>query len=61
MLAKSDGKDNALAAILHCMAIMLTHYFQWLDDFEDIENEVKHAEKCASQIIRSYSQTREHP
>ena len=55
------GRDNALACILNCIAIMLTHYYQWIDDFEDIDNEVKHAEYCAKTIIKEYSKTRDHP
>jgi len=62
-LLESIGQDRALATILCCIAMMLTHYFQWLNDLNSLteEEEIHQAERCAKKIILDYSKTREHP
>ena len=57
------SQDEALAAILHCMASMLTHYYMWLNDisFSSQNEEEKTADKYASKIIQKYAETRDHP
>lgn len=62
-LVVSKGQDNALATILFCIAMMLTHYYQWLNDINGLteEEEELQAEKYAKKILSLYSQTRDHP
>lgn len=62
-LLSSRGRDNALTTILFCIAIMLTHYYQWLNDMDDLteKEEVAQAERHAKRILSNYSKTRDHP
>ena len=56
------GKDNALAEYLWCIAHELTHYFQWLNDVElTLAGEERQANRCASEILEIYANTRDHP
>lgn len=59
---KKNGRDNALAGILHSVAHEFTHYFQWIKniDTEDEKME-KQAIRCADYVIQKYACTREHP
>ena len=61
-LCRERGQDNALAAILHSLAHELSHYYQWLKDYEwnPSKNE-KQARYYAREIILDYAETREHP
>lgn len=62
-LFHESGRDDALATILECIAMMLTHYYQWLNfaDSMSEEQEMKNAEFCAFRRIREYGKTRDHP
>ncbi len=61
LLAKC-GKDNALAAILHSITHELSHYFQWLKDFDDNpKRDERQAKYYSSEIMYDYAETREHP
>ena len=62
-LLEKYGKDNALASILNCELKMLTHYFQWANNLDDLteKEECYDASKCAKTILKQYSQTRDHP
>lgn len=57
------GKDNALAAILNCYLRMLTNYFQWVNELDELtEDEEDHdAGRCAGIVMRRYRNTRKHP
>lgn len=56
------GRDNALAAILNSIAHELSHYFQWIQDFDYLEKkQEKQAKYYSSKIIQKYAETREHP
>ena len=57
------GKDNALAAILNCYLRMLTNYFQWVNELDELteEEEDRDAGRCEKIIMRRYRNTREHP
>ncbi len=56
------GQDNALAAILHCIAHELTHYFQWVNGIKLTElGYERQAKRYADLIIDEYADTREHP
>jgi hypothetical protein len=56
------GKDNALAATLYSITHELTHYFQWINDFEQTnrseEWQATYYSRC---LVGAYSETREHP
>ena len=61
-LKSEDGRDNAIATLLHCLIHEMTHYFQLLSDpaaSDDILEE--QAEICAEEIMERYQQTRMHP
>ena len=62
-MVQNQGKDNALATLLHCIAEMLTHYYQWLNDFNELteDEEESQADQCATEILNEYALTREHP
>lgn len=56
------GQDNALAAILNCLAHELTHYYQWINDVKLTEiGEERQAKAYAGFIMDEYADTREHP
>lgn len=57
------GKDNALAAILNCYLRMLTNYFQWVNELDELteEEEDRDAGRCAGIVMRRYRNTRKHP
>jgi hypothetical protein len=60
-LLKERGKDNALAAILRSITHELTHYFQWLNDFEQTyRSEEWQATYYSGCIIDAYVETKEH-
>lgn len=61
-MLNARGKNNALASILASIAHELTHYYQWINDFElsQLEEE-KQAEAHAKKIIRLYSKMRDEP
>lgn len=51
-LCRSDGKDDALAAILYT----LTHYFQWLNQLElTPAGAERQANRCAGEIVAWYN------
>lgn len=60
---RDRGQDNALAAYLECLLEMLTYYFQWVNDMDDMteEEEMRDAERCANRILKKYATTRDHP
>ncbi|UKI13217.1 MAG: hypothetical protein L6V84_02785 [Oscillospiraceae bacterium] len=62
-LVAERGRDNALAAILCSMASMLTHYYQWVHDMDDLteEEEEQQADQYANLILTAYAQTCDHP
>ncbi|MCB6415509.1 hypothetical protein LI221_10615 [Faecalimonas umbilicata] len=56
------GKDNALAGILHSITHELSHYYQWIKDYDiDIEKSERQAKYYATVIVEDYAETREHP
>lgn len=59
---QAEGRDNALASILHCIAHELTHYFQHINDAKlSPRGEEMQATRCANQLLRLYAETRDHP
>lgn len=61
-LLSKRGKDNALYAILQSITHELTHYFQWINDFEQsVRSEERQAKYYAVKIVYEYAGTREHP
>ncbi len=61
-LLNTDGKDDALAAILGSIAHELTHYFQWINDIYLTEiGAERQAKVYVNYIISEYAATREHP
>jgi hypothetical protein len=62
MLLKKWGKDNALNAILKCIAHKLTHYFQWINELKltDIGTE-RQANQYSRLILDEYFNVRETP
>ncbi len=62
-LLAEHGKDNALAAILNCFLQMLTNYFQWVNELDELTEceEDRDDERCAKIIMSRYKHTREHP
>lgn len=61
LLAK-HGRDNALCAILTCLAHELTHYFQWINALPLTDRgRERQASIYARRILELYSQTRDHP
>ena len=61
-ILESFGKDNALAAILGSMAHELSHYFQWIKDFDIMDAKMERQAKYYSDVIVwDYAETREHP
>lgn len=61
-LKNQNGKDRALAAILHSLAHEFTHYFQWIKNIDTYDEKMeKQAVRCADYIIRRYAKTRKHP
>lgn len=62
-LLSECGKDNALAAILNCYLQMLTNYFQWVNELDELteEEEDRDAARCAGIVMCRYKRTREHP
>ncbi|MPM98957.1 hypothetical protein SDC9_146147 [bioreactor metagenome] len=62
ILKKEMGKDNALASILHSIAHELSHYFQWIKNYDFLEAKFeKQAKYYASEILFDYADTRDHP
>lgn len=61
-LLEEVGKDNALAAILRSITHELSHYYQWIKDY-DFESEKieRQAKYYASVVVDDYAETREHP
>ena len=60
-LCRSDGKDDALAAILYTLAHELTHYFQWLNQLElTPAGAERQANRCAGEIVGMYMEWKEH-
>jgi len=61
-LLAERGRDNALCALLTCLAHELTHYFQWINalSLTDAGRE-RQASICARRILESYAQTVDHP
>lgn len=57
---RSDGKDDALAAILYTLAHELTHYFQWLNQLELTRRGGTAGERCAGEIVGMYMEWKEH-
>ena len=58
-LCRSDGKDDALAAILYTLGHELTHYFQWLNQLElTPAGAERQANRCAGEIVAWYMDTR---
>jgi hypothetical protein len=56
------GKDNALAGILSSITHELTHYFQWVNGFEQTyRSEEWQATYYSGCLVRIYADTREHP
>ena len=45
------------------MASMLTHYYQWVHDMDDLteEEEEQQADQYANLILTAYAQTCDHP
>ncbi|MGI6014419.1 MAG: ImmA/IrrE family metallo-endopeptidase [Oscillospiraceae bacterium] len=61
-LLDERGKDNALGAILHSVAHELSHYFQWIKDYNFLEERCeRQARYYASEILYDYAEVREHP
>ena len=62
-LVAERGRDNALAAILCSMTSMLTHYYQWVHNMDDLteEEEEQQADQYANLILTAYAQTCDHP
>ena len=61
-LLKEVGKDNALAAILHSVTHELSHYYQWLKDYDILTEKCeRQAKYYATAIVDDYAETREHP
>lgn len=61
LLAKS-GRDDALCAILTCLAHELMHYFQWINALPLTDRgRERQASVYARRILDLYSQTRDHP
>lgn len=61
-LVLSDGRDNAVAAILTVIAHEMTHYFQWINGihFSGFILEWQ-ATRYARRILAAYAETRDHP
>ena len=56
------GRDNAIAAILKDIGRMLTHYYQWINDLEQTEQQEKRqVARCACLILDQYAADRDHP
>lgn len=58
------GKDNALAAILSSMIHEISHYFQWLKNYDfiwDEDKKEKQAKYYSKEILMDYAETRDHP
>lgn len=54
-MCRSDGKEDALAAILYTLAHELTHYFQWLNQLElTPAGAERQANRCAGEIVGMY-------
>ena len=61
-LLKKMDQDNALAAILGSIAHELSHYFQWLKDFDFTEAKMeRQALYYAKAIIDDYAEITDHP
>lgn len=61
-LLKEVGKDNALAAILCSITHELSHYYQWIKDYDILlEKCERQAKYYATVIVDDYAETREHP
>lgn len=58
LLLEKRGRDNALASILHSIALGLGYYFQWL---QDLPLNKRQAQYYAREILLDYADTREHP
>ncbi len=55
-------RDNALAAILNSIAHELSHYFQWIKDFDySKKKEERQAKYYSKKILQKYAEIREHP
>lgn len=54
-LVEKRGEMNAAYTLLECLAHELTHYYQWLAEWE-MNNvlEEKQARYCARQVVRRY-------
>lgn len=58
----TNGKDDALAGILHSIAHELSHYYQWINGIQLTESGYERQATFYSRIILDeYSETREHP
>lgn len=61
-LLEKNGKDNALAAILHSITHELSHYYQWIKEYDfDTEKLERQAQYYATEILYDYAEIREHP
>lgn len=61
-LLNKRGKDDALCAILSSVTHELTHYFQWINSFQQsVRSEEWQAKFYSGKIIDNYADTREHP
>ncbi len=59
---QTEGRDNALASILHCIAHELTHYYQYINNAKlSARGEETQATHYANKIIDLYAETRDHP
>ena len=61
-LLAERGRDNALCALLTCLAHELTHYFQWINALSLTDSgRERQASLCARRILERYAQTVDHP
>ena len=61
-LERTDGRDNALAAILGSLIHELTHYYQWINCINlTEEGRERQANAYTGIILGEYAKTREHP
>ena len=61
-LLEEVGKDNALCAMLCSITHELSHYFQWIKNFNtDTKCSERQAKYYAKVIVDDYAETREHP
>lgn len=61
-LLEEVGKDNALAAILHSITHELSHYYQWIKEYDfDTEKRERQAQYYATEILCDYAEIKKHP